>query len=567
MAKGLQSAELNTRRRFAAFISYAHADAAIAAKLQSRLERYRLPKHLAQSHTGGQAALGQIFRDREDLAAAPSLSDAIRDAISQAEALIVICSPDAAASRWVGEEIALFRTLHPDGPVLAAVVRGEPEEVFPAALTQGGTEPLAADLRKEGDGEALGFLKIVAGIAGVPLDALVQRDAQRRVRRVMWITGAAMAAMLIMGIMTTLAVQARNEATLQRAEAEGLVEYMLTDLRDKLKGVGRLDVMGAVNDRAKAYYGGSSIKAQLLDAQIMHAMGEDFEKLGELGKASAKFREAHKATSALIEREPDNADVVFTHAQSEYWSGRAAASAGDTAGTERHWLAYLAQARTLLSKDKDRTRANLEMGYAEGNLCEYYLGGAKDIAKALRHCERSIQFEIAALKTAPNDVEIQTALANRYGWLADAYRVHKDYEKARRARDNEQKIVDTLAAKDPKNFELRYRQLWPQFGIATILVEEGRYADSAKLVATVELKCADLSREAPDNVDIKKACARTLYMHTRALLKINRPSAKAALQRTKQLLADIARKPGQQSWLQPYWDDLAKMEKQLTGGE
>ena len=32
-------------RRFAAFISYSHADAEIAAKLQRQLERYRLPKH------------------------------------------------------------------------------------------------------------------------------------------------------------------------------------------------------------------------------------------------------------------------------------------------------------------------------------------------------------------------------------------------------------------------------------------------------------------------------------------------------------------------------------------
>ena len=43
-------------RRFAAFISYSHADAAQAAKLQRRLERYRLPKHIAGTHRSNATA-------------------------------------------------------------------------------------------------------------------------------------------------------------------------------------------------------------------------------------------------------------------------------------------------------------------------------------------------------------------------------------------------------------------------------------------------------------------------------------------------------------------------------
>ena len=34
-----------------------------------------------------------------------------------------------------------------------------------------------------------------------------------------------------MAIMTMFAIQSRNEAQRQRAEAEGLIEYMLTDLQ------------------------------------------------------------------------------------------------------------------------------------------------------------------------------------------------------------------------------------------------------------------------------------------------------------------------------------------------
>lgn len=449
MSEEAGQGKTSAKRRFAAFISYAHADAAIAAKLQSKLERYRLPKHIAEAHTEGEAALGHIFRDREDLAAAPSLSDAIRNAISEAEALVVICSPDAKASRWVGEEIALFRTLHPSRPILAAIVRGEPDEAFPEALTEAGTEPLAADLRPEADGEALGFLKIVAGIAGVPLDALVQRDAQRRIRRVMWITGAALAAMLVMGIMTTLAIQARNEAARQRAEAEGLVEYMLTDLRDKLKGVGRLDVMEGVNARAMSYYGGGSIKGQLLGAQTLHAMGEDFEKRGELDKALAKFTAAHRSTSALFKRYPDSADVVFTHAQSEYWIGRIAELESDWTTAEQQYRAYRQLSVRLAKLDRANKRSLLEMGHAELNLGIVAMVGRNDSKTGRTHFTAAQSAYASAGKLGRETSQQIYFRSNTAAWLADSYFADADWRSSLAQRQTELALNQKVFSQNP----------------------------------------------------------------------------------------------------------------------
>ena len=466
MAEGVQAAELSGQRRFAAFISYAHADAAIAAKLQAKLERYRLPKHLAQSHTGGEAALGQIFRDREDLAAAPSLSEAIRDAISQAEALVVICSPDAAASRWVGEEIALFRRLHPDRPILAAVVRGAPEEAFPAALTKGGNEPLAADLRKEADGEALGFLKIVAGIAGVPLDALVQRDAQRRIRRVMWITGSALAAMLIMGIMTTLALSARNEAARQRAEAEGLVEYMLTDLRDRLKGVGRLDVMKGVNDRAIVFYKRQGNLAHLPPhsltqrARILHAMGEDDEKRGDLKLALAKFREAHRATSEVLRQNPNDPTATIAHAKSEYWVGYTQQKLADPQGAIKAYREYLTLARTAISQGLSPNTGRRDEGWAHNALGVVYYEQLNDNRQAALHFEQYRLIFDKLWKQLPRDIEILYSLADAHAWLAQVAGDTGDLTLAVRERQRQIELLSKLFAIDPKNDQ----PLWSKIG-------------------------------------------------------------------------------------------------------
>lgn len=556
--------------RFAAFISYSHADAAVAGKLQRQIERYRLPRNVSPGHKKHDAGIGRIFRDREDLAAAPSLSDAIRDAIGRSDSLIVLCSPDARQSRWVNDEIALFRELHPGKPVLAALVRGEPADAFPDALTANGLEPLAADLRKEGDGWTLGFLKIVAGISALPLDALIQRDAQRRVRRVMAITLGAVAAMLIMAVMTVFAIQARNEAARQRASAEGLVEYMLTDLRDKLRGVGRLDVMRAVNERAMEHYRRqgdlSNLPADSLErrARILHAMGEDLDKSGDLLGAQAKFTEAFRATGELLRREPESADRIFAHAQSEYWVGHAAWRQRDRATTSLHWNGYVKQAAKLLKFDADRARAHLEMGYALGNMCDLHLADNHDLEKAADYCERSIVEEKKALGYKPRDVEIQQALANRYGWLADVRLAQKDYAAARKARLEERVVINRLLAADPKNYELQTRSVWPDFGLAKIDIVEGRLADAVGKMGAIEKRLSDLYAQSPDNSDALRTLARAQLWRAESLVGTNEAEARQALAVARQTIDRLSSKTGQRGAMDAYRAMAEKIERQLS---
>ncbi len=125
--------------RYRAFISYSHRDAAFGRRLHRRLESYVLPRRLAGQATARGVVprrLTPIFRDREELPAAHDLSEEVRAALAASEALIVVCSPAAAASPWVAREIETFRALHPDRPILAALAEGEPADAFPTALSR-----------------------------------------------------------------------------------------------------------------------------------------------------------------------------------------------------------------------------------------------------------------------------------------------------------------------------------------------------------------------------------------------------------------------------------------------
>ena len=78
------------------------------------------------------------------------------------------------------------------------------------------------------------MLKLIAGMLGVGLDDLAQREAQRRQRRLYAITAASVAGMLVASGLAYTAFDARDEARDQRREAEGLIGFMLGDLRAKL---------------------------------------------------------------------------------------------------------------------------------------------------------------------------------------------------------------------------------------------------------------------------------------------------------------------------------------------
>lgn len=496
--------------RYRAFLSYSHKDAAAAGRLHRRLEAYRIPRRLAGRETARgpvPARLWPIFRDREELPAATDLSETVREALARSGALIILCSPAAAASLWVAEEIRVFRELHPDRPILAAVLEGDPPDCFPGLLrAQGdGHEPLATDLRRERDGERLGLLKLVAGITGLGLDDLVQRDATRRVRRVMAVTAGAVAAMLVMAVLAVIAVTARQEAERQRAEAEGLIEFMLTDLRTRLRGVGRLDVLTAVNQRALAYYGSQEtlgrLTAESLErrARIFQAIGEDDLERENYPAAVAAFREANRTTAEQLARAPNDPDRIFAHSQTEFYVGRVAFERRDYRGARVAWLRYKELADRLVTRDGHNAPWLKEAAYAEGSLCTVLRNGLRELNAALHSCNAALRRMEAAAGASGVPASFRSDLANRHAELADTLWLLGRRREALRHRYRQLGYAQAAFDAAPDNMSLRAKRLRALRGVANLEANLGMTAPALSRMAEVERGMAALVRHDPAN--------------------------------------------------------------------
>ncbi|HYO13105.1 MAG TPA: TIR domain-containing protein [Thermoanaerobaculia bacterium] len=230
---------MTSERTYKAFISYSHSDDRWARWLQRKLEWYRLPRSLrGKTNKNGQrlgTKLGPVFRDREDLGAASSLSEAVQNALRRSEFLIVLCSTRSAQSPYVNEEVAYFKSLGRESNILAVILDGEPmaedpkNECFPPALrsavsaereTHPAVPPLAADLRRQGDGKRNSILKLLAGMLAVDLDLLRRRERQRRLQRSFVATTAGIALLVVLIFLFESIQQSRAEAA--RAQSRSL---------------------------------------------------------------------------------------------------------------------------------------------------------------------------------------------------------------------------------------------------------------------------------------------------------------------------------------------------------
>ena len=484
-----------------AFLSYSHKDHKVADWLHRELERFRVPRSLAGQLTPAgviPSRLTPIFRDRHELAAAGDLGEEIREALASSRYLIVLCSPDAAKSKWTNAEIEAFKRNRPEGCVLAAIIDGDPfasdvpgreaEECFPPALRQKfdrrgrptgkRAEPLAADLRETGDGKRIGLLKLIAGMLEVGLDDLVQRDTTRRHRRLAYAAAGSFAGMAIASGLAIAAVQARDAARDQRREAEGLVAFMLGDLKDKLEPIGRLDALDGVGSRVLDYYSKQDA-SELTDAALVQraralSLTAQVAYLrGNYEGASRLYREAMAGTGEAIARSPHDPERLFDHAQNVFWIGELSRFRGRIGEAEVAYREYKRLADRMSAIEPNNLKWRMEVQYARENL-GIVLMSQRRFAEAGRQFESALRPIESLASIDSGNKEYQRELSTVLAWLADARRAEGRLTEAVSLRSRQVTYLQTLLADRSADAALRQNLVPAYQALGVLLTSQGQ---------------------------------------------------------------------------------------------
>ena len=218
-----------------AFISYSHtADVTLAAALQSALHPFAKPWYKLRAL--------HIFRDQTNLAVNPALWTSIREAIDQSLFFILLASPEAAASPWVGKEAEYWIGRNGTSQVLivltggtlkwdhlAAAFTSEHTNSLPPSLLRAfPEEPLFLDLRWAREGATRfsmreprfheAVLQLAATLHNRPKDELDGEDIRIR-RQTRRLVAAGVSSILLIALFALYQIRGRREVSVQNLAA------------------------------------------------------------------------------------------------------------------------------------------------------------------------------------------------------------------------------------------------------------------------------------------------------------------------------------------------------------
>ncbi len=545
--------------KFRGFLSYSRRDAKEAKALHRRLERYQIPKSL---RSVAKKTLGRFFRDKEELAASSELKGELTENLDESQWLIVCCSPEAAASKWVNAEIEHVIQTRGRDAILAVILEGEPEAVFPPALQE--LPPLAADFRPNGDGQDIGFLKLVAGILNVDLGELRDREAAAQRRRAR-IRSALVALFALLAIAASVsayfAIQQRDRAETMALEAIDIgagvvdkagdlsrtyevpteaVEGLLTFAEGRFERLFAAGVQSPELDRRRAAlllsfaeianrsgdiaaqrrYSETAIE-QLADlvergeaigghyTQALMSAGQAALAQGEEGVAMKHFSGALSIARASYEEGDADTNLRHLYGRALYEMARAKLSRLDGAGA-----APLLEEAAPLFEANWEAEPDDEIHVTNLIVCLDLLGGAQalnqDLDAARATLDRSIDLGKRWVQERPDSLTARTTLANSLTKLAQTQLDTGNAPGSVQTYDESIQMTRELSAVDSGNARLQ-KDLALRLVLSSQALEQTGDLKSAMQRILEGLQIAERAMAIdPSNIDLKNTYLQML---------------------------------------------------------
>jgi tetratricopeptide (TPR) repeat protein len=537
--------------RYRAFISYSHKDESWARWLHRALEAYRLPRNLVGNGTlKGEVPprIRPVFRDRDDLSSATDLGSTVKQALADSENLVVICSPNAAVSHWVNEEIRHFAGLGRIDRIFCIIVDGEPAAdgsvaaCFPTALTEIGLlEPLAADVRQWADGKRVALLKLVAGLLGLRLDELRQRDLQRRRKRQAF---TAVSVLMAVALAVTTVVSKISERH-EREKAEQLATFVV-DLGERLQSDIDLETLALISTEAARHL--QDLDPNKLSpetgkkvALALRQMGRVNQSQGKPGAALESFQRSLDILKGLNDKYPDTPGLLFELGNAEFYIGNLHLRQDRYENALESMQNYHRMTRKLVQSDPGNPAWVMELSYSHNNLAALRLESGKGInEETLFHVAEATRLMEAVFAMKPGDKAVADGYATILAWAATAQNHACNLEEAINLRERVLSLAESSTRADPANNDLKKRHAFAITGVAQAQIVTGRSQLAEQNLRLAISMLQQLSAADSSNVHYSEVMLTRKVMLVRLLADTGQLDSAAALM--KEIEAEF--KPG-----------------------
>jgi tetratricopeptide (TPR) repeat protein len=269
------------------------------------------------------------------------------------------------------------------------------------------------------------------GLEGFTLAPLQEEYVRSSLQRVKLGERLRLMVMLLITALAVLAVilglaarSAERDAEQQRTDAEGLMSYMLGEFVEKLRPLGRLDLLDDISGRALAYLSAAqnadaSATTLAQRAKALHVIAEVNIARGKEAKAT----QALQAARTILVRQ-DHGDTTTKTVLKElgvnaYWQANIYLMRQQLNQAELQFIEYQHYADRLAAADPSDVDGWIEQSYAYVGLGSIAMKGHR-YERAAGAFEKSVQLKQRALTLQPGNKKLTAEMANSVSWLAEA---------------------------------------------------------------------------------------------------------------------------------------------------
>ncbi len=285
-------------------------------------------------------------------------------------------------------------------------------------------------------------------------------DRRRRHRRVFALVGTLLLA-AASALSAVLAVRANQDAERRRSQAESLVDYLLTDLADELRPVGRLALMDHIAQRALEYLTrlpdrDADENTRVQRVRALRTLGEVFVERGNQNAAKLAFDQAQ----GLLDDAPVGVNatsvLLLERGTLAYWQGMLAFRQSALDKAEMHFERYRAVARELTEREPNNSDWQLELSYALNNLGSL-AQQRQQTEQALTLFQQSVALKDRVLAARPNDSALAVEQADSLSWIGSALDRQGRLHEAAKHYERQLQVLRGIGEREPAADGWRHR--------------------------------------------------------------------------------------------------------------
>ena len=339
---------------------------------------------------------------------------------------------------------------------------------------------LAADLKRFERGQLVGAQRYSSW--------QLARRWVRRHRAAVAVGGVAVAVVAAIATASVRYIIAeRRVAEHNRADAEELMSFMLTDLREKLQPIGKLDLLRTVADKARAYYrerpDEHTADARAKQVLAHENLGRVLAGQGELAGALVEYRDALRLADELAAEAPGDAEHAHQQSVAHRLVGDALEHGGDTTSALAEQQAALAIAERVFVMNPANAQAiddQIESRLALGGLLEQRGESAVAIAE-----QRTATALAEQLEARAPTVDHEHVLFTCYGKLGRSLDDHGVAGEALASYRRAEALASARVARAPADSDAQHDLSRTEDDIGALLAADGDLAG-----ALTELRAA-----------------------------------------------------------------------------